>query len=975
MGPTPESATGTVVGWPGGAAGEAGSGADQVADVFVSYARSDSRFVDRLVENLVAAGRDVWVDVDDIPLTAEWMTEIRAGIDAAEAFCFVLSPDSATSPVCRKELAHAVARGKRIIPILYRDVEPTEVPAAVAALNWVRFGAGDDQQRALASLLGAMETDLEWVRSHTRLLRRASEWDDHERDRSYLLRGDDLAAAERWLAGGVDREPAPTQLQIGYLISSRAAASKARRLRWALVSIALVSLSAVTVVALAQRNEARGQRDQAEFERLTSQATDLADSDPSLALLLALEANRLRDTPPARSALLSVLQRQRDFLGFTPTSGPVWTSAMLDDDNVAYGTTTAEIGFSDLESGQAAAETLLLGSPADSAPVLVAHDPTRDRGDPVVVARGDTGQIWFVDPAGPTVGEPIDTGQQVLSVAARGQLDRVAVGLENGAVEIYDYSGGLTGTIPSPGGSGPEFESLPGSLPGGLDIDTGDPVALAFSPTGPQLAVERPDAAVEFWDPMSIRRVGSSEGLEPDPLSVELDAAAEVGFGALAYSPDGTQLLASVPFYSEETLLFIDTSTSRVEGTDVSSSETVSAMAYHPDGESAFIVDYSGDIRRVSSSGSVGPTLIESGLNGQGGIHVTSAGARVVVTDSVSPVLGEWRISGSTPLVTTFGAPGRRPVQIGPDSQSVLVIPLTSAARPEVWDPRTGRQVDEVPAVNALYGAEEVLFALFEDLTVGRYDLRSRRRLEPALRFELPTIEIDSSPTSGRLAASYRNGTVVIYDLRDPDPIQEITSRDNVLATATGISRDGTLIVIEPFGDDGAVYEIASGREVAGPVPSSYGQVLFTPDSESIILGLEHGGQLALRNLDETQEPTQEFPPLAAGPIDLELSADGTLLSVTDDAGHFRIFDVPSRTQLGDEFTLPQDGTGRVSPDGSFIVIEGADGLETWELRPERLQEIACRLAGRNLSQTEWDTFLPNSGEIRATCEQWPLGS
>lgn len=974
MGPTPESATGTVVGWPGGAAGEAESGADQVADVFVSYARSDSRFVDRLVENLVAAGRDVWVDVDDIPLTAEWMTEIRAGIDAAEAFCFVLSPDSATSPVCRKELAHAVARGKRIIPILYRDVEPTEVPAAVAALNWVRFGAGDDQQRALASLLGAMETDLEWVRSHTRLLRRASEWDDHERDRSYLLRGGDLADAERWLTGGVDREPVPTQLQIGYVVSSRAAASRARRVRWALVMIAFVSLSAVTVVALVQRNEAREQRDQADFARLTSQAVSLADSDPSLALLLAIEANRLRDTPPARSALLSVLQRQRDFLGFTRTDGPVWSSAMLDDDTVVYGTTSGELGLVDLDSGQAAAESLQVGSPAESAPVFIAHDPRRGPGDPVVVARGDTGQIWFVDPADLSVGEPIDTGQEVLSVAASRRLDRVAVGLEDGTVEVYDYSGGLTGSIQSPGGSGPEFESPPGLGPGGLDIDTGDPVALAFSPTGRQLAVERPDAAVELWDPVSIRRVGSAEGLEPDPVEPELDVPIVPSLGALAYNPDGTQLLASVPFYGEQSLLFIDTSTARLDVIQAGSQEPVSAIAYHPDGESAFIVDYSGDIRRVSASGSVGPTLIESGLNGAGGLHVTSAGARVVVTDNFSPVLGEWRISGSTSLVTTFGTPGQWPAQIGPDSQSVLIKTRPGPARPEVWDPRTGRQVDEIPALDAYYGAEEVLFALFEDLTAGHYNFRSRRRLEPEMRVELPVFEVDSSPTSGRLAFSYETGTVVIYDLSDPDPIQEITFGDNVLATATGISGDGTLIVIEPFGDDGAVYDIASGREVS-PVPSSYGQVLFTPDSESIILGLEQDGQIALRDLDDIEEPTQEFPPLAVGPSDLELSADGHLLSVTDLAGRFRIFDVPSRTQLGDEFTLPQGGTGRISPDGSFIVIQGADGLETWELRPERLQDIACRLAGRNLSQAEWDTFLPNNGEMGATCEQWPLGS
>lgn len=45
-----------------------------------------------------------------------------------------------------------------------------------------------------------IDTDLEWVRDHTRLLVRATEWDAHARDTSYLLRDKDLEQAERWCA-------------------------------------------------------------------------------------------------------------------------------------------------------------------------------------------------------------------------------------------------------------------------------------------------------------------------------------------------------------------------------------------------------------------------------------------------------------------------------------------------------------------------------------------------------------------------------------------------------------------------------------------------------------------------------------------------------------------------------------------------------------------------------------------------------
>jgi len=40
------------------------------SDVFVSYSRKDSTFVQRLVEALKADGYEVWVDFEDIPFVS-----------------------------------------------------------------------------------------------------------------------------------------------------------------------------------------------------------------------------------------------------------------------------------------------------------------------------------------------------------------------------------------------------------------------------------------------------------------------------------------------------------------------------------------------------------------------------------------------------------------------------------------------------------------------------------------------------------------------------------------------------------------------------------------------------------------------------------------------------------------------------------------------------------------------------------------
>ena len=81
-----------------------------MADVFISYAREDQDFVRQLHEALAQRNRETWVDWQDIPLTAQWWQEIQRGIEAADSFVFIISPDSIASEVCRDELEHAIAR-------------------------------------------------------------------------------------------------------------------------------------------------------------------------------------------------------------------------------------------------------------------------------------------------------------------------------------------------------------------------------------------------------------------------------------------------------------------------------------------------------------------------------------------------------------------------------------------------------------------------------------------------------------------------------------------------------------------------------------------------------------------------------------------------------------------------------------------------------------------------------------------------
>src|ERR1700754_3185022 len=81
--------------------------------LFLSYARVDALLVER--------GWKTWVDRSDIPSASDWMSAIRAGIEEADGFVFVMTPHSVASRMCRVELSIATQLAKRLLPLMPID--------------------------------------------------------------------------------------------------------------------------------------------------------------------------------------------------------------------------------------------------------------------------------------------------------------------------------------------------------------------------------------------------------------------------------------------------------------------------------------------------------------------------------------------------------------------------------------------------------------------------------------------------------------------------------------------------------------------------------------------------------------------------------------------------------------------------------------------------------------------------------------
>jgi TIR domain len=148
-----------------------------MAQVFISYSRRDKDFVRKLGDALTTQKREAWVDWKDIPLTAEWQREIFANIEAADNFLFVIGPGSVASANCRKEIDHAVANNKPMVPIFYRSVPDDAIPETLGKFQRIDFDNGGQFDEKFAALVRALDTDLVWTQAHTRLLVRAKEWE------------------------------------------------------------------------------------------------------------------------------------------------------------------------------------------------------------------------------------------------------------------------------------------------------------------------------------------------------------------------------------------------------------------------------------------------------------------------------------------------------------------------------------------------------------------------------------------------------------------------------------------------------------------------------------------------------------------------------------------------------------------------------------------------------------------------------
>ncbi len=214
--------------------------------VFISYSRDDLQFADQLDAALDLCSFESILDRHGISGGEEWKQRLGSLIRDADTVVFVLSPASARSEICRWEVDEALRLGKRLLPVLCRPLDGASPPPQLQERNYIHFyfephAPGSGFGTGLAQLVTALQTDLAWIREHTRLLARATEWEIGGRPANRLLSGSDVADAKDWAARRPKDAPAPTNLHLDFIKASEeqeTALSSAQRQQLEMMALA-----------------------------------------------------------------------------------------------------------------------------------------------------------------------------------------------------------------------------------------------------------------------------------------------------------------------------------------------------------------------------------------------------------------------------------------------------------------------------------------------------------------------------------------------------------------------------------------------------------------------------------------------------------------------------------------------------------------------------------------------------------------
>ncbi len=890
-----------------------------MSDVFVSYSRADTAFVRRLTGALEARGKVAWVDVSGIRDGEVFPAALRRAIETSDGFVFVISPGSVTSAYCEQEVAHALELNKRVVPLLLRSVPDDGVPEAIRERQWIPFDDGAQFADGVGRLIEALDTDLDWTRAHTRWLLKALEWDHEGRDRSFLLRGAELAAAERWLAGAPGKQPEPTALQREYVHRSRLAAGRRMRTLVAAMAIALVASIALGLIALGQRNDARRQGAAARSRELAALSAGQLASDPELSVLLGREAVRTDATPQALFALREALDAsalRRTLRSRKPvdavTYGPDGRMlATVNQDNI--------VTLWNAHTG-AALRRISTGT----TPMRVAFTPD---GTSVVVPR-DTGGGAVYGVASGRLQRTFRESEH-LHDARFSANGRLLVTAGHGVVEVLDgrtlslRRAYAVHEVADSAAISPDDKHVAAATSFGLRLwdartgrmqrflsMSGGALGLAFSPDGSRLA---------FGGEHLVRLMDPATGRVTRTLA-RLPGASVL---SVAFSPDGSRLAVSG---TDGIARLYDMRTGRATERFAGHRCCVNTVAFSPDGRLLATSSKDGTVKLWSTQGNA-LAATHADVGAVTGVAYLPGGHRLVVAGRGGPAAA-WTIGSPRPPQPLGGAGPARRMALSEDGRTLALA--GTGLQTQIVDVASGR----------------IVRTLMTSTPPRAVALDQRAR----------TVAIASDLGAGVFTVA---GGAHIADLHEGETVLAVAfaPRRNVLGLTTVTDAGDAILALTPFprGDDRATFS----------EPNPIRVIAFSPDGRLVVGATDADKTVKVWDVVRRRKVRELFGHTGAV-TGAAFSPDGSLLATASRDGTVRIWDPRDGTELRAIREGAPVTAVAFSPNGRQVATgDGNGAVRVWDACTgcrDASALLALRRPTRDFTPIERKTFLDPGG-------------
>jgi WD40 repeat protein len=774
---------------------------------FISYAERDgSEFAKRLEAALEAKDFEVWVDYEGIALGTRWREEIQESLVRSDVVLFVITPGSAASKECRRELDYAAELGKRIIPINFIEVPTGELPELIPTLNWVpRKGTfGDAFDENLERLVEQCRLDPVWLKKHTEIQEQAVAWEAAGRARGHLLRGSRLSEAEAWQAGRAGKEPQPTALHDELIFTSRKAANRRQRGGVTVGLAILVVIAGLAVIAVLerqnaveQRQVAEAQRDEAEARALASTALLNLDDNPEASIDYAARSLEIRETPTAADALRLALDRS-----------DIRTSKEIEPHDPALAEAYAEEAFlAEHESGST---------------VAIAYSPDGAR----IAAMGSTGDLEVFEVES---GEMLMDADQDLSQIGYSDVDfdpegeRVVVPRDQGAVQVLDAETGDELLALEHG----ETVSDVGFSPDGSRIVTAANLERVYGDDG-TLAEDYVSASVRIWDAESGEviaefdeyldfdfvdedrlLIGNSQGL----LVVGLSDGSEQG--EVAVESSGDEVMTSFAVAGRNRELLAGAFGDEVRVFDLATGKLQRTLRGHSGRVGAFAASEDGGL--LASGGQDGARVWDLGDGSE--LAFLRGGDEYTVDVEFDP-------ADASRLATAVGTR----VSTWEVQEASNLIERLSFSAEDAWTTADG-------AIVAYDGSESVEI-------VGEEGAEELRKFLGSLdAFNVLDADVDADGAPLVVATVNGGRDMVLYHASGDEPVELISESDTQAYAPVLIDAERSRVILaigaklEIVGVDGERREIEAecGTPQEG-VPASIAPVDVSPDGDTVLV-------------------------------------------------------------------------------------------------------------------------------------------